>query len=377
MSSIHEVAMTGNTEILQLLIDNGINLNLKDSKGLRPLHYAAWQGRTEPVYILLRHGAHVNDQSLTGDTPLHFASQYGHEEIVQLLLFHQADPTIFNRRLLTSIDLACEHGHFHVVNQLVHHRLGQQYILNTHYEQQTPLHLAAKNGHTDIVRLLLMNGMDINRLTMHDGSALHVACRNGRYETAKLLLECGIDIHLCDSYEQTAYEVVIKQKTGNDIKRLIKGWTKDDIRSSGRSFSRSRILRCCASSSHSLLHGSSCWRLEFRQRRLYYSKRILEPCSLDLELFQVLERHSTGQWRGFILQEDLTTRTGYFPNAFVQWNTTRKHRSQWTRNNKQRRTARRSSPGISWGWRNAPFCSLPTVVVNSIRLKNSFDGFVR
>ncbi|CAF4753690.1 unnamed protein product, partial [Rotaria magnacalcarata] len=57
-----------------------------------------------------------------------------------------------------------------------------------------------------------MNGIDINRVTMNDGTALHVACRNGRYETAKLLLECGIDINLRNTFEQTAHEVVIKQK---------------------------------------------------------------------------------------------------------------------------------------------------------------------
>jgi hypothetical protein len=35
-----------------------------------------------------------------------------------------------------------------------------------------------------------------------------------------------------------------------------------------------------------------------------------------------LERNPTGQWRGFILQEDLTTRMGYFPSTHVQLNTT-------------------------------------------------------
>jgi CASK-interacting protein len=222
MGSIHEAAVAGNIEILKLLIDNGANVNLKDNKGLRPLHYAAWQGRSEPVFILLRRGANVNEQSINGDTPLHLACQYGHNDIVQLLLFHQADPTLVNRRLLTPLDLACENGRFHVVNSLVQNSLCQRMIVNT-TEPNAALHLAAKNGHTDIVRLLLLNGMDINRMTINDGTALHVACRNGRYETAKLLLECGIDINLCNSYEQIAYEVVIKQKTGNDIKRLIKG----------------------------------------------------------------------------------------------------------------------------------------------------------
>ncbi|CAF1239104.1 unnamed protein product [Rotaria sordida] len=294
MSSIHEVAVAGNSEKLKLLIENGANVNLKDSKGLRPLHYATWQGRTESVFILLRFAANVNEQSLDGDTPLHLASQYGHQEIVQLLLFHHADPTILNRRQLTSIELACEHGHFHVVNSLIHNKLCQQLIINNN-EQCTPLHLAAKNGHTDIVRLLLLNGVNINRMTTNDGSALHIACRNGRYETAKLLLECGIDINLRNSYEQTAYEVVIKQKSGNDIKRLIK------------EFSDAIIVRAI---------------------RSYTDNHVGALNFTEGDCITVLDRNPTGQWRGFILQDDLTTRTGYFPSTYVQLNTTSLYMSQ-------------------------------------------------
>ncbi|CAF2182909.1 unnamed protein product [Rotaria magnacalcarata] len=287
MNSVHEAAVAGNSEKLKLLIENGTNVNLKDSKGLRPLHFAAWQGRTESVFILLRAGANVNEQSFEGDTSLHLASQYGHHEIVQLLLFHHADPTLLNRRLLTPIELACEHGHFHVVNSLVHNRLCQQMILTNTNEQHSPLHLAAKNGHTDIVRLLLMNGIDINRVTMNDGTALHVACRNGRYETAKLLLECGIDINLRNTFEQTAHEVVIKQKSGNDIKRLIK------------EFSDAILVRAI---------------------RSYTDNHVGALNFNEGDCITVFDRNPTGQWRGFILQEDLTTRTGYFPSTYVQLN---------------------------------------------------------
>ncbi|CAF3532897.1 unnamed protein product [Rotaria socialis] len=286
MGSIHEAAVGGNVEILKLLIDNGANVNLKDNKGLRPLHYAAWQGRSEPVFILLRRGANVNEQSTSGDTPLHLACQYGHNEIVQLLLFHQADPTIVNRRILTSLDLACENGRFDVVSSLAQNSLCQRMILNNN-EQNCALHLAARNGHTDIVRLLLLNGMDINRTTINDGTALHVACRNGRYETAKLLLECGIDVNLCNSYEQTAEEVVIKQKSGNDIKRLIK------------EFSDAVLVRAV---------------------RSYTDNHVGALNFSEGDCITVLERNSSGQWRGFILQEDLTTRMGYFPHTHVQLN---------------------------------------------------------
>jgi hypothetical protein len=58
---------------------------------------------------------------------------------------------------------------------------------------------------------------------------------------------------------------------------------------------------------------------------LCHSKnKVLNEDSNDTEYvyYQVLERNPTGQWRGFILQEDLTTRMGYFPSTHVQLNTT-------------------------------------------------------
>ncbi|KAK2192043.1 hypothetical protein NP493_40g06007 [Ridgeia piscesae] len=52
----------------------------------------------------------------------------------------------------------------------------------------TCLHLAAKNGHTDIIRLLLQAGVDINRQTPQ-GTCLHEAALYGKIEVVKLLLD--------------------------------------------------------------------------------------------------------------------------------------------------------------------------------------------
>jgi len=50
----------------------------------------------------------------------------------------------------------------------------------------SPLHLAARNGHTAIVRLLLQNGAEINWRTS-GGSCLHEAVANQRTEVNDIL----------------------------------------------------------------------------------------------------------------------------------------------------------------------------------------------
>ncbi|CAF4390063.1 unnamed protein product, partial [Adineta steineri] len=115
---------------------------------------------------------------------------------------------------------------------------------------------------------------------------------------------CGIDVNIRNSYEQTAYEVVIKQKSGNDIKRLIKD------------FSEAIFVRAIQS---------------------YKDSHVGALNFVEGDSITVLDHNSTGQWRGFILQEDLTTRTGYFPCTYVQLNSTSENRvclekKEYTRN---------------------------------------------
>ncbi|XP_023994595.1 caskin-2-like [Salvelinus sp. IW2-2015] len=68
----------------------------------------------------------------------------------------------------------------------------------------TPLHLAARNGHKDIIRLLLKAGIDINRATKA-GTALHEASLYGKTEVVRQLLEAGIDVNIRNTYNQTAW----------------------------------------------------------------------------------------------------------------------------------------------------------------------------
>lgn len=52
---------------------------------------------------------------------------------------------------------------------------------------KSPLHLASKGGHDDIVKLLLNAGADINECRL-EGTALHLAGLYGKREVVRLLI---------------------------------------------------------------------------------------------------------------------------------------------------------------------------------------------
>jgi serine/threonine-protein phosphatase 6 regulatory ankyrin repeat subunit B len=60
---------------------------------------------------------------------------------------------------------------------------------------RVPLHLAAKEGHVVIVRLLLDNGFDIDVKDKHGSTPLELAVRGGHMTVIRLLLENGSNIH--------------------------------------------------------------------------------------------------------------------------------------------------------------------------------------
>eukprot|EP01038_Epipyxis_sp_PR26KG_P013454 gene13454-18046_t len=52
-----------------------------------------------------------------------------------------------------------------------------------------PIHIAAQNGHLEIVRLLISKKVEVNALNSKGNSALHMAIGYDYYDAAKLLLE--------------------------------------------------------------------------------------------------------------------------------------------------------------------------------------------
>ncbi|XP_073540144.1 caskin-2 isoform X2 [Phyllobates terribilis] len=293
-SALHHAALSGNSELLLLLLETQAAVDIKDGNGMRPLHYAAWQGQPEPVRLLLRAAASVNAASNDGQIPLHLAAQYGHYEVSETLLQHQSNPCHVNKSKKTPLDLACEFGRVKVVQLLLNSHLCVSLLEGiskdpTDPNFTTPLHLAAKNGHREVIRLLLKSGIEVNKVTKM-GSALHEASLCGKTEIVKLLIENGIDVNIRNTYNQTALDIVNQFTTthaSTDIKQLLR--------------EASGILKVRALKDFWNAH---------------------DPTALNIragDLITVLEQHPDGRWKGHIHDAQKgTDRVGFFPPAIVE-----------------------------------------------------------
>ncbi|XP_051968701.1 caskin-2-like isoform X3 [Xyrauchen texanus] len=287
-SALHHAALTGTTDLLSLLLEAEATVDIKDSNGMRPLHYAAWQGKADSVLMLLRAGASVNGASQDGQIPLHLAAQYGHYEVSEMLLQHQSNPCTVNKVKKTPLDLACEFGRLKVTQLLLSSNMVVA-LLEGNGRDNTPLHLAARNGHKDIIRLLMKAGIDVNRTTKA-GTALHEAALYGKTEVVKLLLDAGIDVNIRNTYNQTALDIV-NQFTTSHASREIK-----------------QLLRDASGA------------LQVRALKDYWN--LHDPTALNIQagdVIMVLEQHMDGRWKGHIHDNQRgTDRVGYFPPSIVE-----------------------------------------------------------
>lgn len=158
-----------------------------------------------------------------GDTPLHAAAAHGRLEVVKhLLSLPRINVEVDNRRGETPLFAACRFNRLAVVRALLKH--GARAALTRYDDGICPIHAAASEGHTDVVRCLVREAdvpVDLKdrwhrtpltfacearssaavELLVELGAEtrrpeyLHIAVRRGDEEVMRYLLEQGVDIN--------------------------------------------------------------------------------------------------------------------------------------------------------------------------------------
>lgn len=167
---MHEAAMQGRYAVLEMILQNGGGTNARTSSGLTVLHIAAEKGFVKAVHLLIQHSANVNAQS-KGDhpeTPLQRCIANSttqnikqHARIVEILISKGANA---NERFSS--------GHS-----------------SSSYKGDTPLHVAARKGHYELVKALVLNGADVNAVDRyHKKRASYLAQRESHQKIYTYLI---------------------------------------------------------------------------------------------------------------------------------------------------------------------------------------------
>ena len=141
----------GRRDVLVLLVQEGANMNARDSPcGWTPLQWACFHLNVEVAQALLNLRATVNFLDMDGQSPLHYASCQAHAELVAVLLAHRAEATR-DRFGHTPLDLAQARAWAGAVE--------------AHQRQAELVRLLLCDGHVELVYMLFARRAGAPRIT--------------------------------------------------------------------------------------------------------------------------------------------------------------------------------------------------------------------
>ncbi|NXQ31313.1 ASB10 protein, partial [Alaudala cheleensis] len=216
-----------------------------------PLCITASRGYTDCLRLLLLRGAAV-DLAPGGRTALHGACAAASPGCVRLLLGAGADPEAVSEDGYRPLHLCKSPDSLECVQQLLQH--GASANSRTEEEEDTALHVAARHGLAEHVRLLLRRGAELEAKNREGQTPLNAACAQQHrpqdmdryYRVCELLVESGASVNAADRDRQRPLHLACKNANAQIAELLLARGAHVNVMNYGGNTALHNILQVAA-----------------------------------------------------------------------------------------------------------------------------------
>ncbi|KAF5281785.1 hypothetical protein FQR65_LT14532 [Abscondita terminalis] len=242
---LHLAAVENMIDMVQVLLEKGVDVNKRDSQwdtplinaiecenraitklllsvpevdvhtenfSSYPLHLAAHAGWNDVVLEIIERGFNIETENIKGDTPL-FSAFLGKQPDTARIIWKKGPRIDMETCLHFAIDAGCEHivqellklrcfdvtdecpRYNNIAKMLLEHIISLEQLENEHEH----LHFAASFADFGIMSKLLDRGLDINLENKNGETPLIVAFRERRWMIAELLMSRGADVNTTEN----------------------------------------------------------------------------------------------------------------------------------------------------------------------------------
>lgn len=192
-----EAVRFNHLEILEILLKKRqhVKRDVADADGWGPLHIASYHGGTDAAEMLVAVGVPIEARGgpdNAGATALMQCCCHDQEPTLSMLMGKGAQARVVDNTGATALHYAARYGEVpnDCVDTLVQ-AVGLS-LESANADKQTPLHIAAANGHADFCHMLISKyHAEISPQDKLEQTVLHYACKSGNEDVAQAIISAA------------------------------------------------------------------------------------------------------------------------------------------------------------------------------------------